>query len=53
MPTLEKITLLQLDGVLSPEEYKKCVQVGVDGCNLVNELQKKALNDKYFGNQGD
>ena len=53
MPNLEKITLLQLDGVLTPEEYKKCVQVGVDGCKLVYELQKKALNDKYFGNKGD
>ena len=27
----EKITLLQLDGVLTPEEYKKCVEVGVEG----------------------
>ena len=32
MPSLEKITLLQLDGVLTPEEYKKCVDVGVKGC---------------------
>ena len=53
MPSAEKITLLQLDGVLTPEEYKKCVQVGVDGCKLVYELQKKALNDKYFGKKGD
>ena len=44
---------LQLDGVLTPEEYKKCVDVGVKGCELVYELQKKALHDKYFGNRGD
>ena len=50
MPSLEKITLLQLDGVLSPEEYKKCVQTGINGCKLVYELQKKALHDKYFKN---
>ncbi len=43
MPNLEKITLLQLDGVLTPEEYKKCVDVGVNGCKIVYELQKKAL----------
>ena len=48
MPGLEKVTLLQLDGVLTPDEYKKCVQVGIDGCKLVYDLQKKALHDKYF-----
>jgi exosome complex component RRP41 len=53
MPSLDKITLLQLDGVLTPEEYKKCVDVGVKGCKIVYELQKKALNDKYFGKGGD
>jgi exosome complex component RRP41 len=53
MPSLDKITLLQLDGVLTPEEYKKCVDVGVQGCKVVYELQKKALKDKYFGNGGD
>ena len=53
MPNLEKITLLQLDGILTPEEYKKCVEVGVNGCKIVYELQKKALTDKYFGNGSD
>lgn len=52
MPNLEKITLLQLDGVLSAEEYKKCVETGINGCKLVYELQKKALQDKYFQNGG-
>lgn len=49
MPTLGKITLLQLDGILTPDEYKKCVQVGIEGCKIVYDLQKKALKDKYFG----
>lgn len=49
MPGLDKVTLLQLDGVLSPEEYKRCVRVGIEGCKRVYELQKKALADKYFG----
>jgi len=53
MPTLEKITLLQLDGVLTPEEYKKCIETGIHGCNLVYDLQKKALQEKYFGNGGE
>jgi exosome complex component RRP41 len=29
------------------------VDVGVKGCELVYELQKKALHDKYFGNRSD
>jgi exosome complex component RRP41 len=50
MPSLEKITLLQLDGILTPAEYKKCVETGIKGCKIVYELQRKALTDKYFGN---
>ena len=53
MPNLEQITLLQLDGVLSPEEYKKCVETGINGCKLVYDLQKKALTEKYFQHGGD
>ena len=48
MPNLEKITLLQLDGVLTPEEYKACLEIGIDGCKQVYEIQKKALQEKYF-----
>jgi exosome complex component RRP41 len=50
MPSTDKITLLQLDGVLTPEEFKKCVETGIKGCKIVYELQKKALTEKYFAN---
>ena len=50
MPNLDKITLIQLDGVLTPEEYKKCVETAIDGCKQVYEIQKKALTDKFFAN---
>ena len=50
MPNLDKITLIQLDGVLTPEEYKKCVETALIGCKQVYEIQKKAIRDKYFGN---
>lgn len=50
MPNLEKITLIQLDGVLTPEEYKKCVETALVGCKQVYEIQKQAIRDKYFGN---
>ena len=49
MPNLGKVTLIQLDGVLTPQEYEKCVNTALDGCKLVYEVQKKALQEKFFG----
>lgn len=48
MPNLNKVTLLQLDGVLSLDEYKKCIETGINGCRIVYDIQKKALMEKYF-----
>ncbi len=53
MPNLDKITLIQLDGVLTPDEYKKCVETALVGCKKVYEIQKQAIRDKYFANNGD
>jgi exosome complex component RRP41 len=53
MPNLGKITLLQLDGVLTPDEFKKCIELGIQGCKQVYEIQKKALREKYFSNEGN
>ena len=52
MPNLDRITLIQLDGVLTSEEYKKCIETAIDGCKQVYEIQKKALTDKFFANGG-
>lgn len=53
MPNMEKITLIQLDGILTPAEYKKCVETAIGGCKQVYEVQKKALHDKFFANGGN
>ena len=50
MPNLGKVTLMQLDGILTPEEYKKCLETAIGGCKQVYEIQKKALMEKYFAN---
>ncbi len=50
MPNLGQVTLLQLDGVLTSDEFKKCVETGIEGCKQVYEIQKQALKDKFFGN---
>ncbi|MEX0763641.1 MAG: exosome complex exonuclease Rrp41 [Nitrosopumilaceae archaeon] len=52
MPNLGKITLMQLDGILTPSEYKTCLETAIGGCKQVYEIQKKALMEKYFENGG-
>ncbi len=47
MPHLEKITLVQLDGMLTPDEYKKCLETAIIGCKQVYEIQRNALKAKY------
>lgn len=47
-PNTEEIVLLQMDGLVSKEEYKKIVELGINGCKQVYEMQKKALKEKYM-----
>ena len=51
MPRLEQVTLLQLDGRLSPEQFNECIDKAIGGCKMVYEIQKHALMQKYFGNE--
>lgn len=47
MPTLDAITLLQMDGNLSLEEFEQAVNLAVTGCKQIYKLQKEALKAKY------
>jgi exosome complex component RRP41 len=51
MPHLEQITLLQLDGILNHEQFNECVDKAIKGCEIVYEIQRQALMQKYFGNE--
>src|ERR687883_212394 len=51
MPHLEQVTLLQLDGILTPEQFNECLDKAIVGCKMVYEVQKQALMQKYFGNE--
>lgn len=51
LPNLNQVTLMQVDGVLSREEYKKCLDMALQGCKKVYQLQKEALMKKYFGDE--
>jgi exosome complex component RRP41 len=51
LPRLEQVTLLQLDGNLTPDQFNECLDKAIGGCKIVYEIQKQALMQKYFGNE--
>jgi exosome complex component RRP41 len=48
MPNLNAVTLLQMDGQLTPDEFEKAVSMAIGGCQKIYELQKEALKTKYM-----
>ena len=48
MPNLNAVTLLQMDGVLSPDEFESAVNMAIEGCKQIYVLQKEALKTKYM-----
>jgi exosome complex component RRP41 len=48
MPNLNAITLLQMDGKLTPEEFETAVDMALEGCKKLYVLQKEALKSKYI-----
>jgi len=46
-PSFNEIVLLQLNGVLSPEETSKAIELGKKGIMKIYELQKETLKKKY------
>ncbi|HEY4699873.1 MAG TPA: exosome complex exonuclease Rrp41 [Nitrososphaerales archaeon] len=49
LPNLGKVTLLQIDGKFSSEEFEKAFSYAREGCMKVYAMQRKALMDHYFG----
>lgn len=48
MPNANAITLLQMDGMLTREEFEQTVNLAVEGCKQIYQLQKEALKAKYM-----
>jgi exosome complex component RRP41 len=48
MPNLNAVTLLQMDGILTPEEFEEAVNLAIEGCKKIYALQKEALKTKYM-----
>jgi exosome complex component RRP41 len=49
MPNLNAVTLLQMDGILSLEEFETAVNLVLEGCKKIYAMQKEALKSKYVG----
>jgi len=47
MPNLNAITLLQMDGTLTLEEFENAVNLALEGCKKIYALQKEVLRGKY------
>lgn len=47
IPSENKIHLLQMDGIISKDEFKKALELGIKGCKIVYKEQVKALKREY------
>lgn len=47
MPSLGQITLLQADGNFTLEEFKRGLELAMQGIRRLYEIQKRALKEKY------
>ena len=48
MPNLNAVTLLQMDGILTPEEFEQAVNLAIEGCKRIYKMQKEALKARYL-----
>ena len=53
MPNLNSITLLQMDGILTSEEFEKALNLALEGCREIYTMQKEALKAKYMSVEED
>ena len=47
MPNLDAITLLQMDGNMTVDEFETAINMAIGGCKTLYEMQKTALKTKY------
>ncbi len=48
IPITGEITLLQMDGMVPPDIFEKCLDVGKKAIMKIYEMQKKALKEHYI-----
>ena len=47
MPKLGQITLLQMDGLMTREEFDRALRLAIKGCEQIYEVQREALKRRY------
>ncbi len=47
MPKLGQITLLQMDGLMTREEFDRALKLAIKGCKQIYEVQREALKKRY------
>jgi len=47
VPRENKIYLLQMDGIISQEDFRKAIEMATKGCEIIYEKQKEAIKRKY------
>jgi len=52
MPNLNQVTLLQMDGLFSFDEFKQAMELAKVGGMKVYKVQREALLKKYFSGAG-
>jgi len=50
MPNLNQVTLLQVDGIYTRENFQKAFELAIEKDKQVYAMQREALTKKYFGN---
>lgn len=46
-PALDEVSLLQLDGKFTPEQFKECFTMSIEAIKEIEKKQKEALIEKY------
>ncbi|HUK50303.1 MAG TPA: hypothetical protein VLV18_04650, partial [Terriglobales bacterium] len=47
MPKSNQVGLLQMDGSMTEDELKQALDMGIEACKKIYEMQREALRQKY------
>jgi len=50
LPRKKEISLMQMDGNFTPEEFRQAIELAILGCEKIYEAQREALEKKYSTN---
>ena len=52
MPNLNQVTLLQVDGIYTRENFQKAFELAIEKGREVYQMQRAALTKRFFGGEG-